>query len=54
MKSLIYVATALFVFGLAFWAYRENYATQQVLKETQSLQREIGDAQVRLSVLRTE
>lgn len=54
MKSLIYVTTALFVFGLAFWAYRENYATQQVLKDTQSLQREIGDAQVRLSVLRTE
>ena len=54
MKSLIYVFTALCVFGLAFWAYRENYATQQVLKETQSLQRQIGEAQVRLGVLRTE
>ena len=54
MKSLLYVATALAVFGLAFWAYQENYATQQVLKETRGLQREIGAAQVRLSVLRAE
>lgn len=54
MKTLLYAVTALAVFGLAFWAYRENYATQQVLKETRSLQRQIGTAQVRLSVLRAE
>lgn len=54
MKTLLYAATALAVFGLAFWAYRENYATQQVLKETRALQRQIGAAQVRLSVLRAE
>jgi hypothetical protein len=54
MKSLLYVVTALAVFGLAFWAYRENYATQQVLKDTRALQREIGAAQERLSVLRAE
>ena len=54
MKSLVYVLTALAVFGLAFWAYRENYATQQVLKETQALHREIGRAQTRLNVLRAE
>ncbi|MEP2717888.1 cell division protein FtsL [Pseudophaeobacter sp.] len=54
MKSLLYVITALAVFGLAFWAYRENYATQQVLKDTRQLQRQIGAAQVRLSVLRAE
>ncbi|MEM9552159.1 MAG: cell division protein FtsL [Pseudomonadota bacterium] len=54
MKSLLYVFTALVVFGLAFWAYRENYNTQQVLKETQSLQRQIGEAQTRLNVLRAE
>ncbi|KPD12826.1 cell division protein FtsL [Phaeobacter sp. 11ANDIMAR09] len=54
MKSLLYALTALAVFGLAFWAYRENYATQQVLKETRGLQREIGAAQERLSVLRAE
>ena len=54
MKGLMYVLTALAVFGLAFWAYRENYATQQVLSETQKLQRQIGAAQVRLSMLRAE
>ena len=54
MKSLIYVFTVLLVFALAFWAYRENYATQQVLKDTQRLQHQIGAAQVRLSVLRAE
>ena len=54
MKSLLYVATALAVFGLAFWAYQENYATQQGLKDTRSPQRKIGAAQVRWSVLRAE
>ncbi len=54
MKGLLYVLTALAVFGLAFWAYRENYATQQALSHTQNLQRQIGQAQVRLTVLRAE
>lgn len=54
MRSLIFVVTALGVFALAFWAYRENYATQQVLKETRDLQRKIGEAQLRLGVLRAE
>jgi len=54
MRSIVYILTALAVFGLAFWAYRENYATQQVLKETQQVRRDIGAAQVRLNVLRAE
>ncbi|MEY8841456.1 cell division protein FtsL, partial [Cribrihabitans sp. XS_ASV171] len=54
MKGLIYALTALAVFGLALWAYQENYRTQQVLGDTQELQREIGAAQIRLSVLRAE
>ncbi|MCB1313050.1 MAG: cell division protein FtsL [Sedimentitalea sp.] len=54
MKTLAYVLTALAVFGLAFWAYRENYATQKVLSQTQTLQRQIGAAQQRLGVLRAE
>ncbi|MBK0327331.1 cell division protein FtsL [Rhodobacteraceae bacterium F11138] len=54
MKSIAYVLAALAVFGLAFWAYRENYATQRALSDTQRLQRQIGAAQVRLSVLRAE
>lgn len=54
MRTLLYMVTALSVFGLAFWAYRENYETQQALKDTRSLQRQIGAAQGRLSVLRAE
>jgi len=54
MRTLAYIMTILAVFGLAFWAYRENYATQQVLKETRSLRSNIAAAQVRLSVLRAE
>jgi hypothetical protein len=54
MKSVAYVLAALAVFGLALWAYQENFATQQVLKNTQRLQRDIGAAQVRLGVLRAE
>ncbi len=54
MKTLAYALTVLFVFSLAFWAYRENYATQQVLKETQRLQNQIGRSQERLNVLRAE
>ncbi len=54
MKGLLYILTALAVFGLAFWAYRENYATQEVLSETQRLQRDIGTAQARLAVLKAE
>lgn len=54
MRSIVYVLTALAVFGMAFWAYRENYVTQQVLKDSKGLHRQIGAAQVRLSVLRAE
>lgn len=54
MKGLAYILSALAVFGLAFWAYQENYATQRVLKNTQRLQHQIGAAQVRLGVLRAE
>ncbi|MBI6629894.1 cell division protein FtsL [Pontibaca salina] len=54
MRAAFYVLTALAVFALAFWAYRENYATQQALRETRTLQRQIGAAQVRMSVLRAE
>ncbi len=54
MKSILYALTALSVFGLALWAYQENYRTQQVLKETQSLQGQIGVAQARLAVLNAE
>ncbi len=54
MKSVIYVMTALCVIGLAFWAYRENYATQAVLNQTDRLHAEIRTSHARLAVLRAE
>jgi hypothetical protein len=54
MKSVIYVLTALGVIGLAFWAYRENYATQAVLNQTDRLHAEIRASHARLAVLRAE
>ena len=54
MRSVLFVLTACAVIGLAFWAYRENYRTQQALDVTEQLQREIRDSRARLSVLRAE
>ncbi|MCR8826373.1 cell division protein FtsL [Pseudosulfitobacter koreensis] len=54
MKSVLYILTVLSVIGLAFWAYRENYATQQSLAETEKLHRNIQRAHARLAVLRAE
>jgi hypothetical protein len=54
MRTVIFVLTALAVIGLAFWAYRENYRTQQAIAETERLQEEIAAARARLGVLRAE
>jgi hypothetical protein len=54
MKTFLYILTSLAVVGLAFWAYRENYATQDALDETAKLHREIRAAHARLAVLRAE
>jgi hypothetical protein len=54
MRSVLYVLTTLAVIGLAFWAYRENYATQEALSKTDQLHRDIRDAHARLAVLRAE
>ncbi len=54
MKGLIYVLSALGVMGLAFWAYQENYKTQQALREVRGLHAQIGAAHGRLGVLRAE
>jgi hypothetical protein len=54
MRSVFYVLAALAVMGLAFWAYRENYATQQSLKKVTALQSEIGALREALSVQRAE
>ena len=54
MKSLLYVVTAMLVIGLAFWAYHENYRTQEALNKTEELQRDIGFQRQRLGMLRAE
>lgn len=54
MKSFFYIVITGFVMMLAFWAYQQNYQTQAVLKETRTLQNEIGGLRERLSVLRAE
>lgn len=54
MRAILYILTSLAVIGLAFWAYRENYATQQALKEVDRLHRDIREQHARLAVLRAE
>lgn len=54
MRSFIFLLTATTVIGMAFWAYRENYATQKALADTKQLYKEIGQTRARLSVLRAE
>lgn len=54
MRNLLYALTAMAVIGLAFWAYHENYATQNALTQTEKAQREITHARGRLAVLRAE
>ncbi|RPE71932.1 hypothetical protein EDD53_1065 [Pacificibacter maritimus] len=54
MRSVYIVLSALFVMGLAVWAYKENYATQEVLRNVSQVQREIGHQGEELAVLRAE
>ena len=54
MRSLLYIVTALAVISLAFWAYRENYQTQAEIARTEKINKEIGNARARLTVLRAE
>lgn len=54
MRTFLYVLTTLAVVALAFWAYRENYATQSALSDTRELREEIRTAHQRLSMLKAE
>lgn len=54
MRSLFIVLSVMAVIGLAFWAYRENYQTQEAQAEARSLQRQISEARDRLRVLNAE
>jgi len=54
MRNFLSVLTALAVIGLAFWAYHENYKTQEALATNEALQNDIADARARLAVLSAE
>ncbi|WP_135503570.1 cell division protein FtsL [Roseovarius aestuariivivens] len=54
MRSVLYVLSAIMVIGLAFWAYRENYQTQEAQARSVSLQSQISEARQRLRVLNAE
>ncbi len=54
MKTVLYIITSFCVVALAFWAYRENYATQQAFRDTGKLHSDIREAHARLAVLRAE
>lgn len=54
MRVILYILTSLAVIGLAFWAYRENYATQQALGEADKLHEGIRVSHGRLAVLKAE
>jgi len=54
MRSVYFILSSLVVMGLAFWAYQENYQTQQSLRTAEDLQRDIGGLQEELAVLRAE
>lgn len=54
MRPLIAVLTLFSVMALAFWAYRENYATQASLREMDRLRTEIADLREALTLQRAE
>jgi hypothetical protein len=54
MRGLLFVLSALAVMGLAFWAYQENYKTQEAQRDVRELQAQIGAAHSRLGMLRAE
>ncbi|MCV2893316.1 cell division protein FtsL [Lentibacter sp. XHP0401] len=54
MRTIVYLLTAICVIGSAFWAYHENYQTQEAYGNSRKLQGEIGEARARLAILRAE
>lgn len=54
MRGVFFALAAMIVMGLGYWAYKENYRTQESLRMATSLQREIGSSRETLSVLQAE
>jgi len=54
MRGLSLILSFVAVIGLAFWAYHENYQTQQSIREVRQLQDRIGAAHARINMLNAE
>lgn len=54
MRPFVYVLSFLALIGLGSWAYRENYATQEALRDVAALQDEIALLREALVVQRAE
>ncbi len=54
MRGFVNVLAVLAVMALGFWAYHENYKTQESLKVSRTLNRDIGEAHEHLGILRAE
>ena len=54
MKSFLYTLTGIVVMALAFWAYHENYSTQDALSRVDRLHRDIGRQREALAMLKAE
>ncbi|MBZ0127870.1 MAG: cell division protein FtsL [Rhodobacteraceae bacterium] len=54
MRTILYLLAALATIALAYWAYNENNATREALRQVRELQRDIGTERETLSVLKAE
>ena len=54
MRPVLYILSFLAVLASAFWAYRENYATQGQLREIAALQDEIATLRESIALQRAE
>ena len=54
MRPILYILSFLAVLTSAFWAYRENYATQGALKHIASLQDDIAALRETIALQRAE
>ena len=54
MRPVLYIFSFIAVLASAFWAYRENYATQSKLKDIAALQDEIAALREGIALQRAE
>lgn len=54
MRPMLYILSAMMLLVLAFWAYRENYATQRALRDLAQLQDDIAGLREDIAMQRAE